>query len=262
MKNLMTCIGCMALAVLFAGSASAVSFDQNLTSNVIIGDGIGTGKWTVDQDNGVELGLRAKLRHNAAGAAENTYNSNGDGTYSFAAGVAPTQPFPTAVWSFEWSINSDYLETSGIKLDDLTYQLCLDSDISQGVHFTNIFDPINVAWADHGIGDNSTLPGAGDDDTKVGDPDYPRTPAEYVAMIAGNNVAQNSWKAHWFITPFDPTVDATYNIKLSASDSSGVIAQTEIQVIVGAGGEIPEPATMALIGTGVAALAARRKRLA
>ncbi|MFT5450479.1 MAG: hypothetical protein ACI9DC_005687, partial [Gammaproteobacteria bacterium] len=45
-----------------------------------------------DRVNGVELGLRGKLRHNATGAPENTFNSNADGTFSFAAGSERIRP--------------------------------------------------------------------------------------------------------------------------------------------------------------------------
>lgn len=92
MNHLMQCLGCLALTFLVAAGASALSFNQNVTPDVIYGSGNANGSWTVDRSNGVELGLRGKLRHNAAGAPENTFNSNGNGTYSFAAGVAPTQP--------------------------------------------------------------------------------------------------------------------------------------------------------------------------
>ena len=104
-----------------------------------------TGPWntrvlqlTTDRAGGIELGLRAKLRHNASGLPENTFNSNGDGTYTFDAGVAPTQSYPTAEWSFEWSINSDYDGSSSLLLDDLTYELSMTS--STGAYIT-AFDP-------------------------------------------------------------------------------------------------------------------------
>ena len=253
MKQLLKWMGCLVLTLLTVGSASALSFDQNVTPDVIFGTGNANGSWTVDQSNGVELGLRGKLRHNAMGLPENTFNSNGDGTYSFAAGVAPTQAFPTAVWSFEWAINTDYLGSSGVKLDDLTYVLSLDTDASQLVNYTVVFDPINASYADHAIGTNATGNGGGT---------VAANATEYSTLIANNNVAQNSWKPHWFFGPtFDPTVDATYNIKLSAYNSAGLLAETEIQIIVGAGGEVPEPVTMALIGSGFAALVARRNKI-
>ncbi|MCA9433737.1 MAG: hypothetical protein KC940_24670, partial [Candidatus Omnitrophica bacterium] len=234
MKRLLIGVGCLALSLVLAGAASALSYDQNVTNNAIFGGGNANGSYTVDRSNGVELGIRGKLRHNASGAPENTFNSNGDGTYSFNAGVGPTQSFPTAEWSFEWSINTDYLGTSGVKLDDLTYQLCLDTEVSQAVNYSIVFDPINginpgnsmVFW-DHSIGDNSTGSGAGDEAINAGD---------YATLISSYNLAQQSWKPHWYMPGFDPTVDATYNIKLSASNSLGVVAQTEIQIIVGAGG--------------------------
>lgn len=242
-----------------AGGAAALQFDQNVTPDVIFGTGNANGFFTVDRDNGVELGLRGKLRHNAVGAPENTFNSNGDGTYSFAAGVAPTQSFPTAVWSFEWTINSNYDGSSGWDLDDLTYALAYDSDPTAATLFT-AFDPVNginpaagtVFW-DHAIGDNATGNGGG-----VSAVD----PADYATLIAANNVAQQSWKAHWFLAGFDPTVDGTYDFYLAAFDDAGAqVAKTQMQVIVGAGGApIPEPATLLLLAAGMIGLAGIRRR--
>ncbi|WP_339722290.1 PEP-CTERM sorting domain-containing protein [uncultured Paraglaciecola sp.] len=254
------------MAALLLGSMLSVSasadliFDADVTSNVIMGSGVTNGSFTVAQANGVELGLRGKLRHNAAGAPENTYNSNSDGTYSFDAGVAPTQAAPTAVWSFEWSINSNF-DGNGGDLDDYTYVLGLDTDPTAAVSMFN-FDPINdvnpnygvVAW-DHSIGDNSTGNGAGTETVGA-------DTAGYASLTSTNNLAQNSWKAHWFFGPgFDPTLDATYDISLTAFDANGGLAATTlIQIIVGAGAtEVPEPGTMALLLTGLLGLATRRR---
>ena len=78
--------------------------------------------------------------------------------------------------------------------------------------------------------------------------------------MANNNLAQNSWKAVWFIPGYDPTVDGTYDISLSAIDANGgLAAQTTIQIIQGAGATIPEPGTMAILLTGLLALGARKK---
>ena len=236
-----------AFAIAFSASiAGAVTFDQNVTPDVIFGSSNANGGFTVDRNNGIELGLRAKLRHNASGAPENTFNSNGDGTYSFNAGVAPTQTFPTAEWSFEWSINSDWDGSSGWNLDNLVYELAMDSDPSQGTSFLT-FDPINAPFFDHAIGDNSTANGAGS---------VAADGTEYASLIASNNVAQNSWKPHWFISPFDPTVDGTYDFYLSASEMGTEVARTEMQVIVGQGGAaaVPVPGTLALLGVGLAGL--------
>ena len=50
-----------------ASPANALLFDQSLTSNVIFGSGNANGDFTVDRGNGIEVGLRAKLRFDAAG---------------------------------------------------------------------------------------------------------------------------------------------------------------------------------------------------
>lgn len=242
-----------------AGSASALSFDANVTPGVIMGDGIGVGSWTVDSNNGVELGLRAKLRFDASGDPQNLYFSNGDGTYNFDAGVAPTKAAPVGVWSFEWSINSNADGGPGVNLDGLYYELRLDSDPGVGTIFST-FDPINgvnpgvgaVAW-DHSIGTNAT--------TSANDL-IANSAANYASLIANNNVAQNSWQAHWYIPGFDPTVDGIYTITLAAFDPAGgqAISTTSIDVIVGAGAPIPEPATMTLLGLGLAGLGLRARK--
>lgn len=237
-------------------SYAALIYDAEVTPDVIFGSGNLNGSFTVDQSNGVELGLRGKLRHNASGQPENTYNSNGDGTYSFAAGVAPTQPSPTAVWSFEWSINTDFNNTTGWALGDLTYVMGLDKDSGYGVDFVT-FDPINDTCGDHSLGDNTTGNGAGIE-TNCAAVDAATT---YSSNLAAYNVAQNSWKAHWFFTDFDPTVDGIYDISLAAYDGQREVSKTSIQIIVGnpPPAEVPTPAPLALMGLGLMGFVVSRK---
>jgi hypothetical protein len=242
-----TTLTTLTATALLAGGAQALSFDADVTPDVIFGTGNANGGWTIDSMHGVELGLRAKLRHNAAGLPENTFNSNGDGTYTFDPIVGPTQSFPTAEWSFEWSINTDANGTGDRQLNDLTYELGMTSPNTDAE--TPIFDPINVAYADHAIGDNSTGNGDGID---AGDA------TAYSSLISGGNVAQNSWKPHWFVATgdFDPTIpNAEYIYTLSAFDNGVQIASTSITVIT-----TPSP-TAALAGAlGLGFVVSRRRR--
>ena len=252
-------------AALLAGSYSAsaaIIYDANVTPDIIFGSGNANGSFTVFQNEYLELGLRGKLRHNAVGAPENTFNSNGDGTYSFAAGVAPTQPSPTAVWSFEWSINTNWADDFDLNLSDFTYLMGIDTNPGLATAF-QVFDPINglnpnfgeVRW-DHAIGNNSTGNGGGGN--------FVASEAIYANALASNNVAQNSWKAHWFFGPgFDPTLDATYNIYLEAFNANGGSeGRSEIQIIVGNGGSrtIAEPMSLAMFSVGLLGLVSLRRK--
>jgi hypothetical protein len=247
----------LALAIFVAfqsASFAAIEFGQNVTSNAIYGGGNDNGSFTTDRnlDAGVELGLRAKQRFPPA----NVFNNSGlDNDYFHAAGNDAGRP----LWSFEWSINSNYNGNGGV-LSGLTYLLRLDSDPGVGTDFLS-FDPINSlnpntagGYWDHSIGDNSTGQSAGVEAANAG---------QYATLISGNNLAQNSWRMDFFFLPvdFDPNIDGTYTFTLSAIGATGArLATTSIDVIVGDGAAVPEPLSFLAWGglIGCAAVAARR----
>ena len=225
--------------LIIAPAALALDFDQNVTPDVIFGDGNLNGSFTTDTAGGVELGLRGKLRFDPANQPQNIFNSGGDGTYAFIAGAAPSgfswQPGSptTPVWNFEFSVNTDADGAGGLKLDDFTYELGLDFDPSPaGVDYL-VFDPITPSaaapYADHSLGDNATTSST---DVVAGDE------AAYASYLASLNVAQNSWSYEFFnnapYDTFDPSADGVYEIYLRAYDLGGaLVAETAISIVVG-----------------------------
>jgi len=229
------------VAVLLGLSVTAnagVEFSQDVTPEAIFGSGNANGGFTTDRRNGLEIGLRGKVRFPSP---ENVFNDSGDGSYHFEAGNACPGGFSfarcetTPTWSFEWSINTDVSGETNRKLGDLVYELGLDGDPGPGTNFTtfdNISASLLVPFWDHATGNNTTLNGAG---TSASDE------ATYGMLIEENNVAQNSWNYEFFnnlgnsLATFDPAQDGHYVIYLEARDpvTGRVLARSQIQIIVG-----------------------------
>lgn len=239
--------------------ASAVlTFDDDIMPDIIFGSGNSNGSFVVDRNasEGVELGIRARIRFNESNSPENTFNSDGAGNYIFDAGLPPTgfsfAPGSTssAIWNFDWSVNSNYNGAGGV-LDAFDYVLSIDFDEAEGVEQFLAFDPINQTFADHATGTNATTNGNGTSATND---------AEYATLISTNHVAQNSWNMEFFdggAFTFDGRDVGEYVIRLEALEkgTSNVVSSVEIQVQ-----SVPEPASAGLLLLGLGALAYRRRR--
>lgn len=255
-----------AVVLVAGGNASAdIMHNQLLTSEVIMGTQIANGGFTTDRNNGVELGLRAKIPFSGV------LNVNGDGTFSY--NTADINTGGKNSWNFDWSINSNYDGTGPGNLDSLTYRLEFDYDPTAGVTYHDfgalIFssqegDPVTPLYPnlyfDHSFGLNNTSESAGVEATDS---------ANYASLLTNNNVLQNSWRGEWMLAApsatFDPYAAGTYNIRLSAFLGDTAQASTEITVLINGGGgpavvPVPAAASLGLLGMGLIAFFRRRKK--
>ena len=245
-------VGLIAISSLAGGySLQALSYDANVTPNVIFGTGNGNGFWTVDLQNNIELGLRAKVRY------QGIYNSGGDGTYSFDPGVSSGS---AAKWNYEFAINVNQDGSTSDTISDYDIWLSIDIDPSQGQNFIT-FSPFQ-AWSDNSFGDNSTAQSGG-----IEASDFPGQ----LTLMGQYYVAQNSQNIGWLavgsppVPLVDVNADGTYDFKLFATraGANDVLAQTSMRVIVGQGGApVPDGgATFGLLAVPVLALLGLRRRV-
>jgi len=225
----------IAASVLALGATTVMAGDVN--PGVIFGSGNANGSFTLAESSDVEIGLRGKLRYNSAGLAENTFNWDGGSTYTFDPKNS-ANPSNRSIFNFEFAINTDVNDAtnSGNKLNDFTYLLTVSREKANGdIVELFSFDPINVLHADHSIGDNGTTSAT---DTVAGDP------ITYAALIAGNNVAQQSWNVGFFNGT--PTKVGSYFVELTAFDGMGAeVVSNDITINV-----VPLP-TAAFAGLGL-----------
>ena len=238
MTRLTTIAGAALLsAAATIATAAPVNNTGFVTSEIIMGDGIGNGGWTGVSNGLLELALRAKLRFNAAGEPEDTFNYDGDRTYSFSNQGNPEN---RSVFNFEFSINTDVTDETdnpSQTLTDLTFALSIDRDPSAGTDFLT-FDPLLYGGS---FGFNSTPNGDGVNGSPT-----------------GFNVAQNSQNLGFGYTGVaDPDGPGTYTFRLSAFDGDTLLLATDIDVEVA---PVPLPAGLPLLALGLGALGIARRR--
>ncbi|NND66443.1 MAG: PEP-CTERM sorting domain-containing protein [Halioglobus sp.] len=227
-----------------AGGVNAlpVNGTGNVTPDVIFGTGNDNGSFTGTNADGLELGLRAKLRYDAAGNPQNIFNYDGVDTYTFDASTSLI-PAGRSVFNFEFSINSNVDGNIMRPLDSLEYLLQIDLDPGAGTTFLS-FDPVAVLL-DNAIGNNTTGNGGG---TVGGD-------------TSTNPVAQNSLNLGFYT--LSPSLPGEYQFRLLAGLPGTPLASTQINVIVTDGTAVPIFSTLPLLASGLALLAfsgARRRR--
>lgn len=203
-----------AVALMTAANAQATPINSTglLTNGVVFGSGNANGSFTGVNENGIELGLRGKLRYDLNGSPQNIFNYDGEYTYNFDPAES-NAPANRSIWNFEFSIDASSTPAGTLADSGYRYFLGVDTDPTAAVSFAGGpmgFDPL-IVFADN---------------------------------AGGLGVAQNSQNLGFGYTGLDPQLEGIYTISLMAVGANETIS-TSINIVVGAL-EVSEPSTIAL----------------
>ena len=200
------------------------------------GSGNPSNDFTIDTTGGVETGLRARFRGGP------NVTPVGD-VYSFAPGGASGA---LAFWNYDFSVN---LAGTGLHVSDVLNNTTFTViDVLHGV--TATVNPF-THWSD--------------DASYSGSPGSPTifqngTGAAFVATLLG---AQNSENLGFADSPlagdFNRDDNNSYVFTLDVRDNSGALLSSDT-MRVNVGTAAPEPASLAVLGVGLASMAAVRRR--
>lgn len=222
------------LALAAAGAVQAVPDYGDIVGvtndadGVYFGTGNVNGNWTIDTANGIEVALRAKNRSTLA-----TIDGS-SGIYHANPGLAVAPGAPKAAWNYEFSVNTQ-AGGGGAVLNDFIVELGVDTDPGLGMVFT-FLDVLNN-WPDNAYWNGARTVGANPGAT------------DYGVQQSANPLFGDSG-----FPPFDVGIPGLYNLQLSVyakgpqGERGALLAQSGIRV------QIPEPATLLLLGMGLTGL--------
>lgn len=195
-----------AMAAFGSGAMAGVSYDASLASpGWYNGTGNPNGGFTIDNENGVEVGLRAKLRQ-SPGVIDSPSN-----VYLVPAGPQPGSP-THAAWNYEFSIN---LSGANLTLSDIINKTTLTvTDLTTSA--TNTVNPF------------TQFP-----DYSVYGPDGKNNPADALTNFGAQNSENPAFAGFPLAGSYNEFAPDTYRFTLNVIDNGGTqLASDTIDVTV------------------------------